>query len=539
MTTLADQPLLFSKRMVLGVLLAWWAGAGVGGAAEARGPQSQGSGERPPNVVVILGDDVGYGDLSCYGARAVKTPNIDRLAQEGLRFTSGYCTASTCTPSRYSLMTGEYAFRKKGTGILPGDAALIVEPGRLTLPAMLKKAGYRTGVVGKWHLGLGGMEGVDWNGEIRPSPLEVGFDYSFIMAATGDRTPCVYVENRGVVGRVSNDPISVDYKKPFAGEPDGVQDRASLKMNWSHGHNQAVVNGIGRIGYMKGGKAALWQDEDMADAFTQRALDFLSREKDAPFFLYFATHDIHVPRVPHPRHVGKTGMGPRGDAIVEFDDSVGRILAKLDELKLAENTLVILSSDNGPVLDDGYQDDANEKLGEHRPAGPLRAGKSSLFEGGTRVPFLVRWPKRIRSGVSEAMVSQVDLCASLAALVGQKTDPEAMRDSENVLPALLGESSQGRTEVLEHSGRLAIRDAKWKFIPPGGVTDFLGPRVQLTVPEPGWLFDLAQDLGEQRDVAAQFPEVRQRLASRLAEIVARGPSALPERGSGKKAEPKK
>jgi arylsulfatase A-like enzyme len=500
------------------------------GHTESRGE----GGAQRPNIVVILGDDVGYGDLSCYGAEAVRTPHIDRLAREGLRFAQGYCTASTCTPSRYSLMTGEYAFRKKGTGILPGDAALIIEPGRLTLPSMLQKGGYRTAVVGKWHLGLGDARGVDWNGEIRPSPLEVGFDYSFIMAATGDRTPCVYVENRGVVGRVPGDRIEVNYKEAFPGEPDGVKDRATLRMDWSHGHNQAVLNGIGRIGYMKGGKSAVWKDEDMADVFTQRALDFMEREKGRPFFLYFATHDIHVPRVPHARHVGKTSMGPRGDALVEFDDSVGRILSKLDELGLSENTLVILSSDNGPVLDDGYQDEANEKLGGHRPAGGLRAGKNSLFEGGTRVPFLVRWPKRVRVGVSEALVSQVDLCASLAALTGQKTDPVAMLDSENVLPALLGESKAGRESLVEHSGRVAFREGAWKFIPPGAVTDLLGPRVQLQVPEPGWLFDLSKDPGEREDVAAQFPEIRQRLSEHLAATVARGPSVLDGRGGSKK-----
>ena len=490
--------------------------------------------EKTPNIIVILGDDVGYGDLSCYGAKAVQTPNIDRLAKDGLRFTSGYCTASTCTPSRYSLMTGEYAFRTKGTGILPGDAAMIIEPGRQTLPSTLQKAGYRTGAVGKWHLGLGSKEkGIDWNGEIRPAPLDVGFDYSFIMAATGDRAPCVYVENRKVVGLVSNDPIEVNYKEGFPGEMDGIRDRDQLRMNWSHGHNNAVVNGIGRIGFMKGGKAALWKDEDMADVFTKQALEFIQREKDRPFFLYFATHDIHVPRVPHARFVGKTSMGPRGDAIVEFDDSVGRILAKLEELKLAEDTLVVLSSDNGPVLDDGYQDDANEKLGQHRPAGPLRAGKSSLFEGGTRVPFIARWPKRIRPGLSGAIVSQIDFCASFAALTGQPTDRVAMLDSQNVLPALLGESEVGRSHVVEHSGRVALRQGNWKFIPPGMVTDHLGPRVALQVPAPGWLFNLESDLGETTDVAAQNPEKTKELEAQLMAVISAGPSALEP--NGKKA----
>jgi arylsulfatase A-like enzyme len=472
---------------------------------------------RLPNIVLLYGDDIGYGDLGFNGAAAVKTPNVDRLAREGLRFTSAYSTSATCTPSRYSLLTGEYAFRTQGTGVLPGDAALIIEPGRATLPSLLKSAGYTMAVVGKWHLGLGDAHvGIDWNGEIKPGPLEVGFDYSFIMAATGDRVPCVYIENHRVVGLLSEDPIFVNYKEAYPGEPTGVENRASLKMDWSQGHNQAVVNGIGRIGFSKGGKAALWKDEDMADQFTKHALAFIERVKDRPFFLYFATHDIHVPRVPNPRFSGQTTMGPRGDAIVEFDACVGEILKALDRLGLADNTLVMLSSDNGPVLDDGYKDWANEKLGNHKPAGPFRAGKYSLFEGGTRMPFLVRWPGRVKPGVSDAVISQVDLSATLAALTGAKPDPVTMPDSMNVLPALLGDSKTGRAHLIEYANQLAIREGNWKFIPPGRVNDGLGPWTQLTVPEPGFLFDLAADPGETRDLAAAHPDKLKALRELLA-----------------------
>src|SRR5690242_6110199 len=249
---------------------------------------------RKPNIVFIYADDVGFGDLSCYGATQVRTPNLDRLAGAGVRFTNAHASSATCTPSRYSLLTGEYAWRKKGTGVLPGDAALIIEPGRLTVPAMLRQAGYRTAAVGKWHLGLGSGN-VDWNGEIRPGPVDVGFDYSFIIPATGDRVPCVFVENQRVANLDPRDPIRVSYKDPLPGETIASEHPELLRMQSSHGHNQALVNGVGRIGYMTGGKSALWVDEDIADTITGKAVAFIEREKSHPFFLYFATHDIHVP----------------------------------------------------------------------------------------------------------------------------------------------------------------------------------------------------------------------------------------------------
>lgn len=491
--------------------------------------------QQRPNVVLIYADDLGYGDVSAYGARRIKTPNIDRLAREGIRFTDAYAPASTCTPSRYAMLTGEYAFRKPGTGVLPGNAALIIEPGRTTLASVFQRAGYTTGVVGKWHLGLGPKGGPDWNGEIRPGPMDIGFDSSFIMAATGDRVPTVYVENRRVAGLDPADPIKVQYGAPLGDWPTGRGNPELLKMHPSHGHDQTIVNGVSRIGYMTGGKAALWKDEEMSDVFTGKATAFIEQNRAKPFFLFFALHEPHVPRLPHPRFAGATSMGPRGDAIAQLDWSVGQVLATLDRLKLTRDTLVLFTSDNGPVVDDGYHDQAVEKLGDHTPAGPLRGGKYSTFEGGTRVPFVVRWPARVKPAVSGALISQVDLLASFAALVGPPAagadNTRAKMDGENVLPALLGTSRTGRAVVVQQSGnRLALRQGSWKYIAPSQ-----GPRIQQNTntelgndPEPQ-LYDLSRDLGERTNVAAAHPEKVRELSAHLESIRGARPQPAPGR----------
>jgi len=492
-----------------------------------------------PNIVLLYADDIGWGDLGCYGAKVIPTPNLDRLASQGVRFTAGYCTSATCTPSRYSLLTGEYAWRRQGTGVLPGDARMIIRPGRPTMASSLAKLGYATAVVGKWHLGLGSGD-VDWNRRISPSPNEIGFSYSFIMAATGDRVPTVYVEDGGVVGHDPKDPIEVNYKSPYPGEPNLKLDseRAKLKMDWSHGHNMALVNGVGRIGWMKGGKAAVWNDETMGDTFADKACAFIARSKDRPFLLYYASHENHVPRLPHPRYAGRTPLGPRGDAVVAFDDQVGRILMELDRHGLTDKTLVVVSSDNGPILDDGYKDQSTElnaKAG-HEPAGPFRSGKYSILEGGTRVPFIARFPGRAPAGkVSDALVSQVDLPAAFMRLAGGDPAEFLKQDSVDSSAALLGGAGRDLLISSTQGGQLSIRDARWKYIPgtgkqgkaawksvavqPGKVEDFKRDAAEQGKDR---LFDLLADPSERNNVAAANSEVVARLKAALEAERAKG-----------------
>ncbi|MVM41182.1 sulfatase-like hydrolase/transferase [Spirosoma sp. HMF3257] len=483
--------------------------------------QSASVAQQKPNIVLIYADDLGYGDISCNGAVKVQTPNIDRIAKEGLQFTNAHASSSTCTPSRYSLLTGTYAWRKTGTGIAPGDAALLIPTDRVTMPGILQKAGYKTGVVGKWHLGLGPKGGPNWNAEIKPGPLEIGFTYSFLLPATGDRVPCVYVENHRIVGLNPADPIQVSYKEPIGNEPTGKDHPELLKMKYSHGHDQTIVNGVSRIGYMSGGKSARWVDEEMADVLTGKVNQFIEASKNSPFFVYFSTHDIHVPRLPNSRFAGKSGMGPRGDAILQLDWCVGEVTKKLDQLGLTDKTIVIISSDNGPVVDDGYKDDAVEKLNGHTPAGPLRGGKYSAFDAGTRVPFIVRWPGKVKPGTSDALVSQVDLVASFAALVGQSLTKEDATDSVNMIDTFLGRTKKSRDYVIEHAlnGTLSLLQDNWKYIEPSQGQAFM-KEVSIETgyaPQPQ-LYDLKNDLGETKNLAGQYPQLVTKLSALLKSI---------------------
>jgi arylsulfatase A-like enzyme len=482
------------------------------------------AGDRP-NVVVILADDIGYGDLSCYGATKVRTPNLDALAAKGMRFTDAHCAAAVCTPSRYALLTGQYAWRHPpAQNILSGVAPLAIPPDRLTVPKLFHQKVYTTAAVGKWHLGLG-EKAPDFNAEIKPGPREVGFDYSFIIPATGDRTPCVYVENGRVVNFDPADPIRVSYGAKVGDEPTG-KERPDLLTNQkpSQGHDGTIVNGISRIGFMTGGKAARWKDEDMADELTRRAVGFIDRVGDKPFFLYFATHDVHVPRCPHPRFRGKSEHGLRGDAIVELDWCVGEVLAALDRKKLADHTLVIFTSDNGGVMDDGYWDGSGSDTSGHKCNGVLRGIKGGPYEGGTRVPMIARWPGKVPAGkVSNELVSSVDFLATFAAILGDPLPEAAGPDSFNILPALLAEKpARPCRETLTMQGRgVSVRKGNWKLIPagqpPGGKA------------RPAELYDLAADLSEATNLAEKHPDKVKELTALLADLRTSGRSRPPSR----------
>ncbi len=477
----------------------------------------------PPNIVIIYADDLGFGDLGCYGANGIPTPHLDKMAAEGVRFTNFYATAATCTPSRYSLLTGSYPWRNPRARILDGDAPIIIGPDELTLPGALRRAGYATSVVGKWHIGLGNGK-IDWNGEIRPAPVDVGFDESFVMAATNDRVPSVFVKDRHVHNLDSNDPLEVVYAKenPFPDVPTGRSHPELLTLR--HGdqqHFDTIVNGVPRIGFCRGGKAATWDDTTMTDVFLERAKEFITRRQAGPFFLYLALHQPHVPRIPSARFKGASAKGARGDVIMELDWMVGEVLAHLRVLGIAENTVVVFSSDNGPILLDGYQDRADELTGEHRPCGPLRGGKYSLFDGGTRVPTIVWAPGRVTPGESHALLSQLDFLASFSHLAGVPLDEAELADGLQLADAILGKTDRGRESLVTEGigSNTLVREANWVYIPPYAGGPFVTNKAveSGTAPEPQ-LYDLSADIGQRVNLAPIHPE-RVRAMSALLESI--------------------
>lgn len=489
----------------------------------------QTSGTTPkPNIIIFYADDLGYGDLGCYGAKGVRTPSIDALAENGIRFTDAHSSAATCTPSRYSLLTGNYAFRMQAE-ILNGDAGQLIPSGSVTLASKLKEVGYHTGVVGKWHLGLGRGD-LNWNEPIFPGPREVGFDYSFLLPATGDRVPTVFVENQKVVGLQKGNSLLIQHTddpteaNPFD-NPTGINHPHLLKQQADTQHSGVIVNGMSRIGFMKGQKAAYWKDEEFYQVFTDKAVNYITENKQSPFFLYFSFHDIHVPRMPNERFKGKSSMGPRGDAIVQMDWMVGEVMAALKKNNLTENTLVIFTSDNGPVLNDGYQDQAVALLGAHTPGGIYRGGKYSIYEAGNRMPTIAYWPGKIIPGVNGALWSQVDLLASLSGIAGYKLTKAAQGDSQDMSQVLFGKDTIGRTYMLEEAMTMALRKGKWKYIAPtendGG--DLMQRKnIELGLSDEAQLYDLNADPTESRNLYGSHPQLLKELQAQLERIVPAG-----------------
>lgn len=450
-----------------------------------------------PNIIFILADDIGYSDLGCYGATKIKTPALDQLATEGVRFTNAYAPASTSSPSRYALLTGEYAWRKN-VGILPADAPLTIDPTQTTLPAFMKKAGYRTALVGKWHLGLGEKDvPVNFNGEIKMGPRAIGFDYAYYFPATNDRVPCVYIENDRVVNWDPADPIQVSYRKKVGNDYTGRDNPELLTLKPHLGHDATIVNGISRIGWMDGGKKARWKDEDMAQVLLDKAKSFINEHADTPFFIYYAPHNAHEPRVPSPVFRGKSAAGIYGDVIEEFDFCVGEIVKMLKEKGIYENTILIVSSDNGPMVKEGYKDGALENINGHDPFGGLRGQKYSLHEAGTRVPFIFSWPDKVKSPfVQKQNFTYLDMLSTFAGMLEHPITIEEANDTRDGSRLFLQADAPKYREYImmqNNGGQIAIRKDNWKYIP---ATRNRGAE----------LYDLSTDPSELRDVMMAYPE---------------------------------
>ena len=465
-----------------------------------------------PNVILLVADDLGYGDLSCYGATRVATPTVDSLAAHGLRFTNMHACASTSTPSRYAMLTGMYPFRRQGTDVAAGNAGSIIGKVQVTVARLMQQAGYATAAIGKWHLGLGERTAQqDWNGELDLTPRDLGFDYHYIMAATADRVPCVYIEQGRVANFDPQAPIEVSYKKNFEGEPTGrTHPELLTKLRPSHGHDQAIVNGISRIGFMKGGGRALWRDESIADSIVSHAIGFMDRHREEPFFLYLCTNDVHVPRMPHERFRGLSPMGLRGEAILQFDWTVAQLTQALRERGLDGNTLILITSDNGPVLDDGYDDRAEELAGDHRPGGPWRGGKYSAFEAGSVVPFIAYWPEGVKGGrTSHALASLIDVPATLAALAGIRVPEGAAPDSENHLSTWLGRDRKPRKFAVSMASNrsLVLRTQRYKYISPSQGSPMItwGPKIETGYSPTPQLYDLSRSPYENENIAEKNP----------------------------------
>ncbi len=466
---------------------------------------------RHPNIVVILADDLGYGDLSCYGATKVKTPNIDRLAETGMRFTDAHSPHSVCTPTRYGLLTGRYAWRTwVGTRCVWSNDPMLVETDRLTLPSLLKAAGYRTACIGKWHLGFGGpategwddRRGPDYNKPLKPGPLEIGFDYFFGIPHVG-QFPHVYIENHHVQGLQESSPLEIV-----------LDERETDRTTWLNGHTITPRHTF------TGGEGTTYEEEELAVRLTEVAVDWINKQDQEPFFLYFAQRNVHSPLKPHPRFQGTSEIGVYGDFVNELDWSIGELLDVLDRRGFAENTLVVFSSDNGAVQM-GHRPAHIVDYSGHRSNGPLRGQKTEDYEGGHRIPLLVRWPGHVEAGSrSDQLVALTDLLATTAELIGERLPEGAGEDSFSFLSALTQSKPDRpiRTGIVHDSneGLFAVREGDWKLIlGQGGGGIGWSSQVRDPAAQAGQLFNLADDIAETDNRYDEHPEIVSRLTQRL------------------------
>ena len=500
------------------------------------------SAERPPNVVLIFADDLGYGDVGCYGATKVKTPNIDRLAREGRRFTDAHTASAVCTPSRYALLTGEYPLSAGGGkgvwGPAPITSGLIIDPDKLTIADVFKNKDYATAALGKWHLGF--KEGRnDWKEPLRPGPQDLGFDYYFGLPVVNSAPPYVYVENDRVVGGDPDDPLVYVGRNAKGTTPlTPIPPEAS----------QRSPNAF------KGAVEAhkIYNDYTVGTVLAEKAVDWITANKEKPFFLYLATTHIHHPFTPGKRFQGTSDAGLYGDFIQELDWMVGEVLQSLEEHGLSDDTLVIFTSDNGGMLNLGGR---NAVRAGHRINGDLLGFKFGVWEGGHRVPFVARWPGKIEPGTeSDQLICNVDMLAAFAALTGQDLEQTQGKDSVNILPALVSDPEKPlRTELLlapHKASNLAMRKGKWIYIPARGSGGFTGSKPHQHAwggpaavefvggvnsdiengkykPDapPAQLYDLEADVNQTRNVYHEHPEVVKELKSLLAKYT--GPKRNP------------
>ena len=486
-----------------------------------------------PNVVIIFADDLGYGDVGCYGATHVKTPNIDRLAAEGRRFTDGHSASAVCTPSRYNLITGEYAFWGDHWSPVFLRVGLIIDPDQTTIADVMKRAGYATACIGKWHLGFG--EGSpNWNGDLKPGPLELGFDYYFGVPVVNSHPPFVYVENHRVVGLAAEDPLVYGQRAntPFYPEKRKFDDIGGADV--AH---------------------ALYKDDEVGTRLTEKSVEWIRKNKHNPFFLYLSTTNIHHPFTPAPRFQGTSQAGRYGDFIHELDWIVGEVMDALEEEGIADNTIVIFTSDNGGMFNVGGQDSWKDG---HRMNGDLLGFKFGAWEGGHRVPYIVRWPGKTPAGsVSDQLVSNVDLLATMAALTEQELGDDEGPDSFNILPAITGSpTKQIRDHIVLSPLRktnLTIRKGKWVYIDGQGSGGFRGklgtgyerggPGAHLLTKHvnsdiengklkadapPAQLYDLEADLSQTTNLYRQRPKVVRELKALLQKSIT-NPRTAPSR----------